>query len=82
MKGSMASGQLSRGKRKENVRAEGGIVMAGNFDVDVERQRIPSPQPTERELFDGRKSTLSFQDFFVGILGDVLLCCLGFPRSS
>ena len=33
MKGYMASGQFSRGK--ENIRADGGIVMVGNFDVDV-----------------------------------------------
>ena len=37
MKGYMASGQFSRGK--ENIRAEGGIVMVGNFDVDVEQQQ-------------------------------------------
>jgi ATP-dependent Lon protease len=33
MKGYMASGQFSRGK--ENIRAEGSLVMVGNFDVDV-----------------------------------------------
>jgi ATP-dependent Lon protease len=37
MKGYMASGQFSRGK--ENIRADGGIVMVGNFDVDVEQQQ-------------------------------------------
>lgn len=39
MKGYMASGQFSRGK--ENIRADGSIVMVGNLDVDVEHaQRI------------------------------------------
>src|SRR5437879_12766832 len=37
MKGYMASGQFSRGK--ENIRADGGIVMVGNFEVDVEQQQ-------------------------------------------
>ena len=37
MKGYMASGQFSRGR--ENIRAEGGLVMVGNFDVDVEHQQ-------------------------------------------
>jgi len=37
MKGYMASGQFSRGK--ENIRADGGIVMVGNLDVDVEQQQ-------------------------------------------
>ncbi len=37
MKGYMESGQFSRGK--ENIRADGGIVMIGNFDVDVEHQQ-------------------------------------------
>ncbi len=37
MKGYMASGQFSRGK--ENIRAEGGIVMVGNLDVDVTQQQ-------------------------------------------
>src|SRR5450756_2341892 len=37
MKGYMASGQFSRGK--ENIRAEGSIVMLGNFEVDVEQQQ-------------------------------------------
>jgi ATP-dependent Lon protease len=49
MKGYMASGQFSRGK--ENIRAEGGIVMVGNFDVDVEQQQrvghLLSPMPPE-----------------------------------
>ncbi|MDO8502512.1 MAG: BREX system Lon protease-like protein BrxL [Gemmatimonadaceae bacterium] len=37
MKGYMAAGQFSRGK--ENIRAEGSIVMLGNLDVDVEQQQ-------------------------------------------
>ena len=49
MKGYMASSQFSRGK--ENIRAEGGIVMVGNFDVDVEQQQrvghLLSPLPPE-----------------------------------
>ena len=38
LKGYMASGEFSRGK--ESIRAEGGIVMVGNFDVDVEQQHL------------------------------------------
>jgi ATP-dependent Lon protease len=49
MKGYMASGQFSRGK--DNIRAEGGIVMVGNLDVDVEQQQrvahLLSPLPPE-----------------------------------
>lgn len=49
MKGYMASGEFSRGK--ESIRAEGGIVMVGNFDVDVEQQQrighLLSPMPKE-----------------------------------
>lgn len=37
MKGYMESGEFSRGK--ESIRAEGGIVMVGNFDVDVQHQQ-------------------------------------------
>ena len=37
MKGYMESGEFSRGK--EPIRADGGIVMVGNFDVDVEYQQ-------------------------------------------
>lgn len=37
MKGYMESGEFSRGK--ENIRADGCIVMVGNFDVDVEHQQ-------------------------------------------
>jgi ATP-dependent Lon protease len=49
MKGYMASGQFSRGK--DNIRGDGGIVMVGNFDVDVEQQQrvghLLSPLPPE-----------------------------------
>jgi len=37
MKGYMESGEFSRGK--ESIRAEGSIVLVGNFDVDVETQQ-------------------------------------------
>jgi ATP-dependent Lon protease len=37
MKGYMESGEFSRGK--ESIRADGGIVMVGNFDVDVTHQQ-------------------------------------------
>ncbi|MQL53841.1 protease Lon-related BREX system protein BrxL [Desulfofundulus thermobenzoicus] len=49
MKGYMASGEFSRGK--ESIRASGGIVMLGNFDVDVQQQQrighLFSPLPPE-----------------------------------
>ena len=49
MKGYMASGEFSRGK--ESIRARGGIVMVGNFDVDLEAQQrlghLLSPLPRE-----------------------------------
>ncbi|NOU26848.1 MAG: BREX system Lon protease-like protein BrxL [Polyangiaceae bacterium] len=49
MKGYMASGQFSRGK--DNIRAEGCMVMVGNFEVDVEQQQrighLLSPLPPE-----------------------------------
>src|ERR1039457_1855100 len=49
MKGYMASGQFSRGK--ENIRADGGLVMVGNFEVDVEQQQrvghLLGPMPPE-----------------------------------
>ena len=49
MKGYMANGEFSRGK--ESIRAEGGVVMVGNFDVDVEQQQrighLLGPLPKE-----------------------------------
>ena len=49
MKGYMAAGEFSRGK--ESIRAEGSIVMVGNFDVDVEQQQrighLLSPLPKQ-----------------------------------
>jgi ATP-dependent Lon protease len=49
MKGYMASGEFSRGK--ESIRAEGCLVMVGNFDVDVQQQQrighLLSPLPKE-----------------------------------
>jgi ATP-dependent Lon protease len=37
MKGDMESGEFSRGR--ESIRAEGSIVLLGNFDVDVQHQQ-------------------------------------------
>jgi len=37
MKGYMESGEFSRGK--ESIRADGSVVLVGNFDVDVEQQQ-------------------------------------------
>lgn len=49
MKGYMESGEFSRGK--ESIRADGGIVMVGNFEVDVEHQQrvghLFGPMPPE-----------------------------------
>ncbi len=49
MKGYMESGEFSRGK--ESIRADGSIVMVGNFDVDVEHQQrighLLGPLPPE-----------------------------------
>lgn len=49
MKGYMASGEFSRGK--ESIRAQGSIVMVGNYDVDVRQQQVVahllSPLPPE-----------------------------------
>ena len=49
MKGYMASGQFSRGK--ENIRADGSLVMLGNLDVDIQHQQrighLLSPLPPE-----------------------------------
>ena len=49
MKGYMESGEFSRGR--ESIRAEGSIVMVGNFDVDVQHQQrvghLFGPMPPE-----------------------------------
>jgi len=49
MKGYMESGEFSRGR--ESIRADGGIVMLGNFEVDVEHQQrighLFGPMPPE-----------------------------------
>ena len=49
MKGYMESGEFSRGK--ESIRADGSIVLVGNFDVDVEHQQrighLFGPMPLE-----------------------------------
>ncbi|MEO3810718.1 BREX system Lon protease-like protein BrxL [Sphaerisporangium sp. B11E5] len=49
LKGYMESGEFSRGK--ESIRADGGIVMVGNFDVDVDeelsRGHLFGPMPKE-----------------------------------
>lgn len=49
MKGYMESGEFSRGR--ESIRAEGSLVLVGNFDVDVEHQQrighLLSPLPPE-----------------------------------
>jgi len=51
MKGYMESGEFSRGK--ENIRADGSIVLVGNFDVDVEHQQrvghLFGPMPPEMQ---------------------------------
>jgi len=49
MKGYMESGEFSRGK--ESIRADGGIAMVGNLDLDVEHQQrvghLLAPLPPE-----------------------------------
>jgi ATP-dependent Lon protease len=49
MKGYMESGEFSRGK--ESIRAEGSLVLVGNFEVDVEHQQrvghLFGPMPPE-----------------------------------
>ena len=49
MKGYMESGEFSRGK--ESIRAEGGIALVGNFNVDVQQQQrighLLSPLPPD-----------------------------------
>lgn len=49
LKGYMESGEFSRGK--ESIRADGGIVMVGNFEMDLDQQQrvghLLSPLPPE-----------------------------------
>ena len=49
LKGYMESGEFSRGK--ESIRAEGGVIMVGNFDVDVQDElrkgHLFGPMPKE-----------------------------------
>lgn len=49
LKGYMESGEFSRGK--ESIRADGSVVLVGNFDVDVEHQQrighLFGPMPPE-----------------------------------
>lgn len=49
MKGYMESGEFSRGK--ESIRADGSLVLVGNFEVDVEHQQrighLFGPMPPE-----------------------------------
>ena len=49
MKGYMESGEFSRGR--ESIRADGGVVMVGNFEVDVQHQQrvghLFGPMPPE-----------------------------------
>ena len=63
MKGYMESGEFSRGR--ESIRAEGSIVMLGNFDVDVQHQqrvghlsRPFAPRDAKRHSLYGSHSLL------------------------
>jgi ATP-dependent Lon protease len=74
MKGYMESAEFSRGK--ESIRADGGIVMVGNFDVDVQHQQRRRAQPqwlhrptTQRQRY-GRTRRGK------GSLGDLDACVL------
>ena len=49
----MESGEFSRGK--ESIRADGGIVMVGNFDVDVARPAAPRPPVRADAQGDARR---------------------------
>jgi len=64
MKGYMESGEFSRGK--ESIRADGSIVLVGNFEVDVETQQrvghLFGPLPPEM------RSDTAFMDRIHGFL--------------
>ncbi|KJS33047.1 MAG: peptidase [Desulfatitalea sp. BRH_c12] len=64
MKGYMESGEFSRGK--ESIRADGSIVLVGNFEVDVEHQQrighLFGPMPPEM------KDDTAFMDRIHGFL--------------
>jgi len=66
MKGYMESGEFSRGK--ESIRADGGIVMVGNFDVDVEHQQRISHLfgPLPKEIKDDTAFMDRFHAFIPG----------------
>lgn len=69
MKGYMESGEFSRGK--ESIRADGGIVMVGNFEVDVEHQQrighlfgpLPKEMRDDTALMDRVHSFVPGWDF-------------------
>jgi ATP-dependent Lon protease len=69
MKGYMASGQFSRGK--DNIRAEGSLVMVGNLDVDVDQQQrishllapLPPEMRNDTAFMDRLHSYVSGWDF-------------------
>ncbi len=56
LKGYMESGEFSRGK--ESIRADGGIVMVGNFDVDVEDEAAARPPVRTAAEGDARRHRL------------------------
>jgi len=64
MKGYMESGEFSRGR--ESIRADGSIVLVGNFEVDVEHQQrvghLFGPMPAEM------KNDTAFMDRIHGYL--------------
>lgn len=69
MKGYMESGEFSRGK--ESIRADGSIVMVGNFEVDVEHQQrighlfgpLPPEMRDDTALMDRLHSYVPGWDF-------------------
>ena len=56
MKGYMESGEFSRGR--ESIRADGSIVMVGNFDVDVEHQQRDRPPVRPAAAGDAQRHRL------------------------